>query len=409
MIRVKKYDGSAVGTPEQMMAAAAQCAEDYRTGDDVVVILSSPSDAAEALEREAAALNPKPPKRERDMLLATDQQRTASLMAIALDAIGIRAVSLNAFQTETVTIGGYGSSRIRSIDTTRILHELEDRRVVIVTGGQGINRYGDVATLGSGGADATAVALSYALKADTCEIYTEKGGVYTADPAVCPGARLVKELTYDELMELNLSGHPAVTSRSVELAKRYGITLVLRSLGTGEAGTTVREERDVEQMIISSVTLDESADRISVIGLRDEPGVAFRLFSLLAKAGINIDLILQSFGHDGLEDICFTVADPDADRTMQLLEDNQKWLKFQRLDLNRSKAKLTAVGAGLIGNAGCAAKLFEALYNEGINIDMITTSEIRMTVLIDRADGERAVRAVHDAFGLGTAPGWTEA
>ena len=400
MLIVKKFGGTSVGTPERIMNVARRCVEDFSKGNDVVVVLSAMGKTTDELIHLAHRINQKPPKRELDMLMTTGEQVSVALMSMAMDSLGVRAVSLNAFQVAMRTTSRYGDARLKRIDSDRILHELEDRKIVIVTGFQGINKYDDYTTLGRGGSDTTAVALAAALHADACEIYTDVDGVFTADPRICKRARKLKEITYDEMLDLASLGAGVLHNRSVELAKKYGVTLVVRSSLNRSEGTILREETKVERMLISGVALDKSADRISVLGLKDRPGVAFRLFDILAKANINIDVILQSIGRDGTKDISFTLPDENADDAIEILESNKTRLQYQSLDVNKNVAKLSIVGSGMMSNPGVAAKMFEALYNEDININMISTSEIRVTVLIDTRDAERAVNAVHDAFGL---------
>ncbi len=400
MLIVKKFGGSSLATPARIIAVARRCVEDYRKGDDVVVVLSAIGKTTDELISLARQVADRPPKREVDMLISTGEQVAAAIMAIAMSALDIRAVSLNAFQVGMKTTGSYGNARFRRIDTDRIRHELEDRKIVIVTGFQGINKYDDVTTLGRGGSDTTAVALASALQADACEIYTDVDGIYTADPRICPNARKLPEISYDEMLDLASLGAAVLHNRAVEMAKKYNVTVVVRSSMNRNEGTVVREVTGLERMLISGVALDKNVDRIAVIGLRDEPGTAFRLFSLFAKAGINIDLILQSSGHDGMKDIAFTLADGDADEALELLEKNKARLHFRTAEVQKDVAKLSVVGVGMMSNPGVAAKMFEALYNEGINIQMISTSEIRITVLVDEREGEHAVRAVHDAFEL---------
>ncbi len=400
MLIVKKFGGTSVGTPERIMNVAKRCVEDFNKGNDVVVVLSAMGKTTDELIRLAHEVNGRPPKRELDMLLTTGEQVSVAMMAIAMDTLGVRAVSLNAFQVAMRTTSSYGNARLKRIDSERIMHELEDRKIVIVTGFQGVNKYDDYTTLGRGGSDTTAVALAAALHADACEIYTDVDGVYTADPRICPKARKLQEITYDEMLDLASLGAGVLHNRSVEMAKKYGVTLVVRSSLNRSEGTILREDNKVERMLISGVALDKSADRISVIGLKDVPGVAFKLFDILAKKGINIDVILQSIGRDGTKDISFTLPDDNLQDAIDVLTDNRGRLQFKELDVNKEVAKLSIVGAGMMTNPGVAAKMFEALYNEDININMISTSEIRVTVLINEKDGERAVNAVHDAFGL---------
>ena len=348
----------------------------------------------------AHKVNPKPPKRELDMLLVTGEQVSVSMMAMAMASLGVRAVSLNAFQVAMHTTSQYSNARLKRIDCDRIRHELEDRKIVIVTGFQGINKYDDYTTLGRGGSDTTAVALAAALHADACEIYTDVDGVYTSDPRIVRNARKLQEITYDEMLEMASLGAGVLHNRSVEMAKKYGVTLVVRSSLNYSEGTVVKEDAKVERMLISGVAVDKNADRVSVIGLKDQPGVAFRLFDILAKANVNVDMILQSIGRDDTKDISFTCDDGQMDEAIKAIESNRERLKYHKIDMNSDVAKVSIVGAGMMTNPGVAAKMFEALYNEGININMISTSEIRVTVLISEREAERAANAIHDAFGL---------
>ena len=401
MLIVKKFGGTSVGSPERIMNVAIRCVEDYKKGNDVVVVLSAMGKSTDELIDLAHKVNPKPPKRELDMLMTTGEQVSVAMMAMAMDSLGVRAVSLNAFQVAMHTTSQYGSARLKRIDTERIRHELDDRKIVIVTGFQGINKYNDLTTLGRGGSDTTAVAIAAALHADTCEIYTDVDGVYTMDPRVVKTAKKLPEITYDEMLELASLGAGVLHNRSVEMAKKYGVPLVVRSSLNYSEGTVVKEDAKVERMLISGVALDKDADRVSVIGLKDRPGVAFRLFDVLAKAGINIDMILQSIGREGTKDISFTCSDGDMDDAIKAIETNKERLQYSAIESRPDVAKVSIVGAGMMTNPGVAAKMFEALYNEDININMISTSEIRVTVLVDLKDADRAANAVHEAFGLG--------
>lgn len=281
---------------------------------------------------------------------------------------------------------------------TRIRHELDNKKIVIVTGFQGVNKYDDITTLGRGGSDTTAVALAAALHADACEIYTDVEGVYTADPRVVPNAKKMKEITYDEMLELATLGAKVLHNRSVEMAKKYGVQLVVRSSLNRAEGTVVKEDVDVESMLVSGVAVDKNAARVALIGLKDEPGIAFKVFDLLGKKNINVDVILQSIGRDGTKDISFTVARDDVAEVEKILEANRTRLTFEKLETDTTVAKVSVVGAGMQSNAGVAGMMFEALYNVGVNIRMIATSEIRITVLIDEADVDTATKAVHDKF-----------
>ena len=400
MLIVKKFGGTSVADKERMFNVANRCIEEYKKGNDVVVVLSAMGKYTDELISKAHDMDERPPKREMDMLLTIGEQMSVSLMAMAMHTLGVPAISLNAFQVTMHTTSSHQNARLKRIDTERIRRELDARRIVIVTGFQGVDKYDDYTTLGRGGSDTTAVALAAALHADACEIYTDVDGVYTADPRKVPTARKLKEITYDEMLDLATSGAGVLHNRSVEMAKKYGVPLVVRSSLNNSEGTVVKEVVSVERMLISGVALDTDAVRIAVLGLRDVPGVAFKVFDTLAKKNINVDVILQSIGRSGTKDISFTVNKDDLEDAVSTLEEHKERLGFKELHSERGIAKLSIVGSGMLSNPGVAAKMFESLYNEGVNINMISTSEIRITVLISEKDGVRAMNAVHDAFGL---------
>ena len=399
MLIVKKFGGSSVANKERIFNVARRCIEDYKAGHDVVVVLSAMGDTTDNLIEMAHDINPDAKKREMDMLLTTGEQVSVSLMAMAMNSLKVPAISLNAFQVAMHTTSVYGNARLKRIDVERIRHELEQRKIVIVTGFQGINKYDDYTTLGRGGSDTTAVALAAALNADACEIYTDVDGVYTADPRKVKTARKLDTITYDEMLELATLGAGVLHNRSVELAKKFGVQLVVRSSLNFSEGTIVKEDTGMEKMLVSGVAADADSARVAVVGLEDTPGVAFKLFNLLAKNDINIDMILQSVGRHGTKDITFTCSDENADKAEEIIKNNIG--KFESIDVNKNVAKVSIVGAGMQSNAGVAAKMFEALYDENINIRMISTSEIRVTVLIDEQYTERAMNAIHDKFALG--------
>jgi aspartate kinase len=334
------------------------------------------------------------------MLMTTGEQVSVAMMAMAMDKLGVPAVSLNAYQVAMHTTSVYGNARLKRIDTERIRNELDLKKIVIITGFQGVNKYDDYTTLGRGGSDTTAVALAAALRADMCEIYTDVDGVYTADPRIVKKARKLPEITYDEMLDLATLGAGVLHNRSVEMAKKYGVQLVVRSSLTNEEGTIVKEDVKVEKMLVSGVAVDKSAERISIVGLEDKPGTAFRVFDALAKANVNVDMILQSVGRENSKDISFTVDESFGDDALKVLEEAKARLKYESIEIEKHVCKVSIVGAGMMSNPGVAAKMFECLYNEDINIKMISTSEIRVTVLIDDKDGERAANAIHDIFGL---------
>lgn len=399
MLIVKKFGGTSVADKERIFNVARRCIEDYQKGNDVVVVLSAMGKYTDELITMAKDINEIPPKREMDMLFTIGEQMSVALMAMAMNKLGVPAISLNAFQVAMHTTSVYGNARIKRIDSERIRHELEHRKIVIVTGFQGINKYDDYTTLGRGGSDTTAVALAAALNADACEIYTDVDGVYTADPRKVPTARKLDVVTYDEMLELATLGAGVLHNRSVELAKKFGVQLVVRSSLNTSEGTVVKEGSKMEKMLVSGVAGDSDTARIAIIGLKDEPGVAFKLFNSLAKHNINVDMILQSVGRHGTKDISFTTDEDSADEAAKIISEN--FSEYESIDVNKEVAKVSIVGAGMQTNAGVAAKMFEALYDENINIRMISTSEIRVTVLINEKNLERAMNAIHEKFNLG--------
>lgn len=398
MLIVKKFGGSSVANKERIFRVAERCIEDYRAGHDVVVVLSAMGDTTDDLIAMAHSIYANPKKRELDMLLTTGEQVSVSLMAMAMQSLDVPAVSLNAFQVQMHSTERYGNARFKRIDTDRITHELDSRKIVIVTGFQGVNKYDDLTTLGRGGSDTTAVALAAVLHADRCEIFTDVDGVYTADPRIVKNAMKLDEVTYDEMLELASLGAKVLHNRSVEMAKKYGVELVVRSSLNRSEGTVIKEKVKMEKMLITGVAADTNTARISVIGVDDQPGTAFRIFNTLAKNNINVDIILQSVGRDGTKDISFTVSEDDLDDAIHILEDHKEALTIKEITSNRDVAKISVVGAGMMSNPGVAAKMFETLYNARININMIATSEIRITVLVDKKDVEKALNAVHDGF-----------
>ena len=398
MLIVKKFGGTSVANAERIFNVARRCVEEYQKGNQVVVVLSAMGDTTDDLLELAATISAKPSKRELDMLMSTGEQVSVSLCAMAIQELGVPAVSLNAFQVPMRTSRSYGNARLKKINTNRIMSELENNKIVLVTGFQGINRYDDVTTLGRGGSDTTAVALAAVLHADACEIYTDVDGVYTCDPRIVPEAKKLDEITYDDMLDLATLGAQVLHNRSVGMAKKYGVELVVRSSLSDAPGTIVREELKVERKLISGVAVDKSPARISLIGLHDIPGIAFKVFNLLGSQGISVDIILQSVGRDGTKDISFTVDRKNLEEALKVLEANLSKLTAERIEHEENVAKVSVVGAGMMTDPGVAAKMFEALYNADINIKMIATSEIRITVLIDEANADAAARAVHNAF-----------
>ncbi len=399
MLVVKKFGGTSVANKERIYNVANRCIEDYKKGNDVVVVLSAMGKYTDELIDMAKDINPNPPKREMDMLYTIGEQMSVALMAMAMNQLGVPAVSLNAFQVSMHTTSVYGNARLKRIDSERIRNELEQKKIVIVTGFQGVDKYDNYTTLGRGGSDTTAVALAAALNADSCEIFTDVDGVFTADPRKVPSAKKLEVISYDEMLELATLGAGVLHNRSVELAKKYGVRLVVRSSLNTSEGTIVKEVGSMEKMLVSGVAADKDTTRVSLIGLKDEPGVAFRLFNHLARHNINVDMILQSVGREGTKDITFTTTEDNAQEAVEIVE--RHFHEYEKIDVEKDVVKVSIVGAGMQSNPGVAAKMFECLYDEGINIKMISTSEIRVSVLISEKYTEKAMNAIHEKFSLG--------
>lgn len=398
MLIVKKFGGSSVANKERVYNVAERILEDYNKGHKVVVVLSAQGDTTDELIKKAKEITPNPSRREMDMILTTGEQQSVSLMAMALHNLGYPAISLNAFQVKMHTTSVYSNARLKRIDAERINAELEKNNIVLVTGFQGVNKYEDITTLGRGGSDTTAVALAAALNADKCEIFTDVDGVYTADPRIVEDAVKLDEITYDEMLELASLGAKVLHNRSVELAKKYGVELVVRSSLTKAEGTIVREECKMEKMLVSGVAADKNVARVAVIGMKDEPGKAFVLFSILAKHNINVDIILQSIGRNNTKDISFTVPRDSLEDAKAILQENLTRISGDRIEYDDTVSKVSIVGAGMASNPGVAAVMFESLYDADINIKMISTSEIKISVLINEKDTDRALNAIHEGF-----------
>lgn len=396
---VQKFGGTSVADTERLRNVARIITDTYKAGNQVVVVLSAQGDTTDDLIEKAKEINPEGSNREMDMLLSTGEQISVALCAMAIEALGYPVVSLTGWQAGILTDTAAKNARIKKIDTERLEAELDQKRIVIVTGFQGVDRNQNITTLGRGGSDTSAVALAAALEADLCQIYTDVDGVYTADPRHVKGARKLDEVTYNEMLELATLGAQVLHNRSVELAKKYNVKLEVLSSFTGHPGTKMKGvAKRMEKTAVSSVAKDKDIARIALVGVPNEVGTSFKVFSLLAQNHINVDIILQGIGHEEGKDICFTVAEGDLKKAAELLESHKAELRFARLETNADIAKVSVVGSGMINNPGVAAKLFEALYDAHININMISTSEIKISVLVDKKDADRAVQAVHDKF-----------
>ena len=398
MLIVKKFGGTSVANKERIYNVANRCVEEYKKGNDVVVVLSAMGKYTDELITMARDVNEKPAKREMDMLFTIGEQMSVALMAMAMDKLGVPAVSLNAFQVSMHTTSSHGNARLKRIDTERIRRELDNKKIVIVTGFQGVDKYDDYTTLGRGGSDTTAVALAAELHADVCEIYTDVDGVYTADPRVVPNAHKMTEITYDEMLEMASLGAKVLHSRCVEIAKKYGVELLVCSSLNHNSGTIVREKTKMEKMLISGVAADKNVAKIRVAGLGNEPSSTFRLLNLLDKNKLNIDVMIQSLGKDGTKSVSFTVAKSDMLRALDLLNESKDYLGIKKLDSDENVAKVSVIGAGIRSHSGVAAKMFGALASIDVNTEMVTTSEIRITALIDEAYADLAVRKLHETF-----------
>ena len=395
---VQKFGGSSVANAERVNNVARIVTDTYKKGNKVVVVVSAQGDTTDELIEKQMEINPNASKRERDMLLAAGEQISIALLAMAIEKIGCPVVSLLGWQAGVKTTSSHTNAKIKFIDCERLKRELDHNRIAIVAGFQGITKYGDVTTLGRGGSDTSAVALACGLHADLCQIYTDVEGVYTADPRKVKDARKLDEISYDEMLELATLGAQVLHNRSVELAKKYNLELEVLSSLTSAPGTIVKEAAKVESMLISGIAKDTDIARVSVIGVPDEPGLAFKMFSKLAANDVNIDIILQSVGRDGTKDIAFTVSKDKLADTKKVIENFMPSLKAQKVIFDEDVAKVSIVGAGMESHSGFAAKMFESLYNADINIQMISTSEIKISVLIKAADADRAVSALHKGF-----------
>lgn len=397
---VKKFGGSSVKDAEHVFNVANIIIEDYKKGNEVVVVVSAQGDTTDDLIAKAKEINPNgASKREMDMLLASGEQISISLLAMAIEKLGYPAVSLLGWQAGFQTDSKYSLARIKRVNPERIRRELDKRNIVIVAGFQGLNKYDDVTTLGRGGSDTSAVAIAASMNADLCQIYTDVDGVYTADPRKVKNAKKMDEITYDEMLELATLGAQVLNNRSVEMAKKYAVELEVRSsLESTVPGTIVKETVNMEKMLVKGVAVDKDIVLVSIIGLKDTPGIAFKVFNQLGRKNVNVDIILQSVGRDGTKDITFTVPKNQLKDTTEALEAIKTQVNYDKVVINENAGKLSIVGAGMETHPGVASKMFEALADVGINIHMISTSEIKISVIVDVDDCEKGMQAVHDKF-----------
>ncbi len=395
---VQKFGGSSVADRDRVMNVARIVAKTHADGNDVVVVVSAQGDTTDELIAKAGEITHDASQREMDMLMSAGEQISVALLSMALSSIGCPAISLTGWQAGFHTDRAYTRARIKRLDCERIESELSRNRVVVVAGFQGINKNDDITTLGRGGSDTSAVAIAAALHADLCQIYTDVDGVYTADPRLVPSARKLPQISFDEMLELASLGAQVLNNRSVELAKKYSVELEVRSSLTDVPGTIVKEVAQVEGMLIKGVTKDENVAVISLLEVPDVPGMSFNVFSLMAQKKINVGIILQASGRDNRKDLIFTVPQEDLHTALAVLEENLQRFGATKVLTDTDVAKVSIVGAGVQSHPGVAAKMFERLYECNINIRMIATSEIKISVIIAKEDADRAVAAVHDAF-----------
>lgn len=397
---VQKFGGSSVADAAKVKNVAERVTETYKEGNQVIVVVSAQGDTTDELIEKANEINTNASKREMDVLLSSGEQISMSLLAMAIEKIGCPVVSLTGWQAGFVTNAASGHARINRINTERMQSELDKKNIIIVAGFQGLDKYDDITTLGRGGSDTSAVAIAAAMRAERCEIYTDVDGVYTADPRICKEAKKLEEITYDEMLELASLGANVLHNRSVEMAKKYNVKLEVKSSFQRVPGTLVKEVVNVEKMLIRGVTRDNDVARIAVIGLENTPGIAFRIFSELAQEDINVDMILQSVGREGTKDIAFTVTRDKEAKTLEVLEGIKHILNYKEVNHRDDLSKVSIVGAGMVNNPGVAAKMFEALFDNDINIHMISTSEIKVSVLLKLEKAEQAVKVIHDYFNI---------
>ena len=395
---VQKFGGSSVKDAERIFNVANIVTETYAGGNNVVVVVSAQGDTTDDLIEKAREINPHASKREMDVLLTTGEQISMALLAMAIEKLGYPVVSLTGWQAGFLTTSDYGNARIRRINAERIERELDKKNIVIVAGFQGVNRFDDLTTLGRGGSDTSAVAIAASLHADLCQIYTDVDGVYTADPRKVKNAKKLEEVSFDEMLELASLGAQVLHNRSVEMAKKYSVNMEVVSSYEKKPGTKVKEVVKVEKLLVKGVAKDCDIARIAVVGLPDEPGIAFKIFSNLSRKKVNVDIIIQSIGRHNTKDISFTCPLSQVEAAKEVLENDLEHLGAERIEVNEDVAKVSIVGAGMQSNPGVAATMFEALFEAGINISMISTSEIKISVLIDKKDADKAVAAIHDAF-----------
>ena len=403
-IIVKKFGGTSVGDTTKIKNVAKRIVGSIEKGNQVVVAVSAMGGTTDKLVALAHEVSPSPLERELDMLLSTGEQVSIALLAMAVSDLGYEAISLTGNQVGILTDGFYSNARIVSINNQRILDELKMGKVVILAGFQGVTIDGEITTLGRGASDTTAVAIAASLNADRCEIYTDVDGIYTADPRIVKSARKLDRITHDEMLEMAGLGAKVLHSRSVELAKKFQVPLMVRSsFHEGDGTIIVKESEIMEQVVVSGVTSNKDQAKISLIGIEDKPGVAAEIFNIVAEQNINIDMIIQNVGRDGTTDLSFTVPEKDLSKTVKVIQELNDQIKIATLETDSDISKVSVVGIGMVSHVGVASKMFSALAEQNINIQMISTSEIKISCVIDQTQTDKAVEVIHDSFDLGQA------
>lgn len=400
---VMKFGGSSVGTPERMQRVAGRIIERRNEGHDIAVVVSAMGDTTDDLIDQSRALNPNPPAREMDMLLTVGEQISIALLSMTINAMGASAVSFTGWQAGMKTDATHGKAKIVDIDPSAVFKALKGGNIAIVAGFQGVSEDGEITTLGRGGSDTTAVALAAAMKADVCEIYTDVDGVYSTDPRIVKNARKLNEISYDEMLELANLGAAVLHPRAVEYAKHNNVKLVVRSSFTHNEGTSVKEEAVMEQgVVVRGIAFDKNVARISIMGVEDVPGVLANVFGALADNGIDVDIIVQSGVLNGKADFSFTVAGDDREKALSVIESVRAKVPYREATSEAGLVKVSIVGAGMVSNPGVAAKMFSAISELGVSIKMVSTSEIKVSCVIDSVRLSEVVQSLHTAYGLDT-------
>ncbi len=401
MLIVQKYGGSSVATPERILRVARRVAQTRRAGHRVVVVVSALGDTTDELIKLSRRVTPRPSEREMDMLMATGEQVSVALLAMAIERCGVPAISFTGAQVGIVTDTSHTRAKVVAINAARIVEELRRHRVVVVAGFQGMTSTHEITTLGRGGSDLTGVALAVALKAHVCEIYTDVEGVYTADPRIVPTARKLDRISYDEMLEMASLGAQVMQARSVEVAKKFSVPLHVRSSFTARPGTIISKEvKSMEEVVVRGVALAKDEAKVTICDVPDRPGLAAKIFTRLSEANINVDMIVQNVSRTGSTDMSFTVPADDLQRTLTTARRVARDIKAEGVTYDDKIAKVSVVGVGMRSHSGIAARMFQALAKESINIEMISTSEIKISCIISKSQAARAVRALHRAFGL---------